>query len=158
MSFDNFARFHRPTPNWFKEAKFGIFIHWGAFSVPAWAEPTGELGVVDEKNWWAHNPYAEWYYNTILIDGSPAQKHHKEAYGDIPYDNFLDMWSAKSFDPESWANLFKKAGAQYVIPTSKHHDGIALWDAPGTGNRNTVKRGPKRDLIGSIEREVRKQE
>lgn len=156
MTFDNFERFKRPTPTWFKDAKFGIFIHWGVYSVPAWAEPTGELGLVDDENWWAHNPYAEWYYNTILIEGSPAQKHHQQVYGGMPYDNFLDKWSAESFNPESWAQLFKKAGAQYIIPTTKHHDGIALWNAPGTGNRNTVMRGPKKDLIGAIEREVRK--
>jgi len=156
MEFKNFERFNRPVPTWFKNAKFGIFIHWGAYSVPAWAEPIGELGTIDDETWMAHNPYAEWYYNTILIDGSPAQKHHKEVYDGAPYDNFLDMWSAKSFNPDDWASLFKKAGARYIIPTTKHHDGITLWDAPGTGTRNTVARGPKRDLVGALEQAVRK--
>ena len=155
MALDGFERFDRPVPSWFKKAKFGIFIHWGAYSVPAWAEPKGELGVVPDDIWFAHNPYAEWYFNTIRIEGSPAAIRHKELYGNAPYDDFLDQWQTDKFDPRSWAELFKKAGAQYVIPTTKHHDGITLWDAPGTGTRNTVARGPKRDLIADISDAVR---
>ena len=66
------------------------------------------------------------------------------------------QWKASKFNPDDWAALFVKAGAQYVIPTTKHHDGITLWDAPGTGTRNTVARGPKRDLVGAISEAVRK--
>ena len=66
-----------PTAPWFAQARFGIFIHWGAYSVPAWAEPTGALGAVPETEWFTHNPYAEWYYNTIRIPGSPASRHHR---------------------------------------------------------------------------------
>jgi len=143
-------RLRRPVPAWFPDAKFGIFVHWGAYSVPAWAEPVGELGAVDEQTWFAHNPYAEWYWNTVRVDGSPARAHHREVYGDAPYDDFLDAWDACDFDPAEWAELFARAGARYVIPTTKHHDGIALWDAPGTGDRNTVHRGPKRDLVREI--------
>ncbi len=62
----------RPLPAWFTEAKLGIFIHWGAYSVPAWAEPTGALGAVPDDEWFAHNPYAEWYANTIRIAGQPG--------------------------------------------------------------------------------------
>jgi alpha-L-fucosidase len=145
-----YQRFVRPTPDWFKESGLGIFIHWGAYSVPAWAEPIGELGTIEKKYWFAHNPYAEWYYNTIRIDGSPAQQHHREVYGGAPYDDFLDAWSAESFDPAEMAALFRRCGAGYVVPTTKHHDGIALWDAPGTNGRNTVHRGPRRDLIGDL--------
>lgn len=145
-----YQRFVRPTPAWFKESGLGIFIHWGAYSVPAWAEPIGELGTIEKSYWFAHNPYAEWYYNTIRIDGSPAQRHHRETYGGAPYDEFLDAWSAESFDPTDMAALFRRCGAGFVIPTTKHHDGIALWDAPGTNGRNTVHRGPKRDLIGDL--------
>ena len=140
----------REVPGWFSDAKLGIFLHWGAYSVPAWAEPTGELGAVDEHVWFRHNPYAEWYLNTIRLDGSPARAHHRETYGDAPYDAFLDAWSADAFDPASWAALFARAGARYVIPTTKHHDGIALWDAPGTATRNAVRRGPRRDLLGEL--------
>jgi alpha-L-fucosidase len=116
--------------------------------VPAWAEPTGALGAVPDEEWFAHNPYAEWYANTIRIPGSPAAEHHRDTYRDAPYDDFLDAWTAERFDPVAWAELFAAAGASYVVPTTKHHDGIALWDAPATGSRNTVHRGPRRDLIG----------
>ena len=102
-----------------------------------------------------HNAYAEWYGNTIRIPGSPAAEHHREVYGDAPYDDFLDAWTAERFDPTAWAELFAAAGASYVIPTTKHHDGIALWDAPGTGTRNTVHRGPRRDLVQEIADAVR---
>jgi len=111
---------------------------------------------MEARTWFPHNPYAEWYFNTIRIEGSPAQRHHQETYGGAPYDNFLDMWKAEKFDPSEWASLFAQSGAQYVIPTTKHHDGIALWEAPGTGSRNTVARGPKRDLIGAIRDAVTK--
>ena len=138
-------------PDWFRDAPLGIFIHWGPYSVPAWAEPTAELGAVpDDAGWFAHNPYAEWYFNTIRVEGSPAAEHHREVHGDAPYDVFLDQWDTSDFDPAAWADLFRRAGADYVVPTTKHHDGVTLWDAPGTGDRNTVHRGPQRDLVGEI--------
>jgi alpha-L-fucosidase len=148
-------RFTRSVPTWFTEAKFGIFVHWGAYSVPAWAEPTGELGTVDGPTWFRHNPYAEWYGNTIRLQDSPAQAHHREVYGGAPYDDFLDAWQAEAFDPEDLVALFARAGARYVVPTSKHHDGIALWDAPGTATRNAMRRGPRRDLVAAFERATR---
>lgn len=145
-----YRRFARPVPAWFRGAGLGIFVHWGAYSVPAWAEPIGELGTVDPAYWFAHNPYAEWYFNTIRIDGSPAQRHHRSVYGDAGYDELLDRWTAEAFDPVELVALFRRAGARYVVPTTKHHDGITLWDAPGTGTRNTVARGPRRDLVAAI--------
>jgi len=145
----------RLVPEWFTDAKFGIFIHWGAYSVPAWAEPIGALGDVDPDVWFKHNPYAEWYWSTIQIEGSPAQEHHRTMHGGRPYDEFLDAWKAELFDPADWVELFARAGARYVVPTTKHHDGIALWDAPGTGTRNTVHRGPRRDLIADLADAVR---
>lgn len=150
-----YQRFERETPDWYRTARFGVFIHWGAYSVPAWAEPIGELGTIERRTWFAHNPYAEWYFNTIRIEGSPARQHQDEVWGGAPYDDFLDRWGAEEFDPADWAALFRRAGARYVIPTTKHHDGIALWDAPGTGDRNTVRRGPRRDLVGDIGAAVR---
>lgn len=143
-------------PKWLDDTPLGIFIHWGAYSVPSWAEPHGELGTEpDEKTWFTHNSYAEWYFNTIRIPGSPASRHHQETYGSLPYDCFLDMWHAERFDPDDWAALFKKAGAGLVVPTAKHHDGITLWNAPETYGRNTVHRGPRRDLIEAISRATR---
>jgi len=149
------ASLRRPLPDWYAGARLGIFVHWGPYSVPAWAEPVGALGAVPEDEWFLHNAYAEWYWNTIRIEGSPAQRHHAEVHGGAPYDHFLDAWTARDFDPAAWARLFAAAGAEYVVPTTKHHDGVALWDAPGTGARNTVHRGPRRDLVGEIAEAVR---
>ncbi|TRY18255.1 alpha-L-fucosidase [Tessaracoccus rhinocerotis] len=143
-----------PAPHWATEASLGIFIHWGPYSVPAWAEPTGAWGAVEPEHWFAHNAYAEWYANTIRIPGSPAAAHHAATYGDAPYEHFLDTWDPVQFDPEAWAEVFAAAGADYVVPVTKHHDGVALWDAPG-GTPSTVHRGPRRDLIGPIAEAVR---
>lgn len=152
---EEWQQLSRPVPEWFQNAPFGIFIHWGAYSVPAWAEPIGALGTIDDdREWFTHNPYAEWYYNTIRIEGSPARQHQQDVFGGEDYDAFLDQWKAEQFDPTDWVELFKFAGADYVVPTTKHHDGIALWDAPGTGERNTVHRGPRKDLIGEIAQAV----
>lgn len=151
----DWSQFNRQVPQWYIDAKFGIFIHWGAYSVPAWAPPTGELGAVEEGVWFKNNPYAEWYYNTVRIEGSPTWQHHQDVYGGAPYDDFLDMWRAEKFNPNEWLDLFSRAGAKYVVPTTKHHDGITLWDAPGTGTRNTVHRGPKRDLIDDLAKATR---
>lgn len=78
---------------------------------------------------------------------SPTAKRHKEVHGDCAYDDFIDQWKAKDFDADKMAKLFRRAGAKYIVPVSKHHDGVTLWDAPETNGRNTVHRGPKRDLI-----------
>lgn len=105
-----YRRFERPTPAWYTDAKLGIFIHWGAYSVPAWAEPIGPLGAFDHAWWNAHNPYAEWYYNTIRIDGSPAQRHQLDTYGSLDYEQFLDLWRAEEFDAGALMELVKAAG------------------------------------------------
>ncbi|TNM64337.1 alpha-L-fucosidase [Streptomyces sp. NP160] len=149
-----YQRFVRPVPEWFTDAGLGIFVHWGAYSVPAWAVPLGEHGS-HHDDWFLENPYAEWYANTIRIPGSPAAQHHREVFGDVPYDDLLDRWHAEAFDPDALVALFARAGARYVVPTTKHHDGITLWDAPGTGTRNTVARGPRRDLVREFERATR---
>ena len=145
----------RPLPAWATEASFGIFVHWGPYSVPAWAEPTGAWGAVPPEQWFAHNAYAEWYANTIRIEGSPAAAHQLSEYGGAPYEDFLDAWTADRYDPADWAKLFRAAGADYVIPVTKHHDGVTLWDAPGSGDLTTVARGPREDLIGPLADAVR---
>lgn len=139
----------RPLPEWFRKAKLGFFIHWGPYSVPAWGEPLGELGTIPPREWFKHNPYAEWYYNTIRIPGSPAAEHHQKVYGGKDYDDFLDDWKAENFDPVGLVRELAGAGGSYLVLTTKHHDGVCLWDAPGTAGRNTVARGPKRDLVGA---------
>jgi alpha-L-fucosidase len=147
----------RPIQSWFTDAKLGIFIHWGPYSVPAWAEPRGELGTIPDREWFARNSYAEWYWNSLKIPDSPTAAHHRRFYGDAPYDSFLDAWAAERFDADELIALVSRAGARYVVPTTKHHDGVTLWPAPGSGSRNSVMRGPKRDLIAEIATAARRQ-
>ena len=142
-------------PPWTQEASFGIFVHWGPYSVPSWAVPSGAWGEVPEDSWFANTAYAEWYANTVRIAGSPTAVHQNQAYEGAPYDDFLDAWKAEEYDPQEWAALFSSAGADYVIPVTKHHDGVTLWDAPGAGDLTTVARGPRRDLISPLADAVR---
>ena len=143
------------VPKWYDDCKFGIFIHWGIYSVPAYAPHTWELGEVDSKEWFADNPYAEWYYNSLNIGKGPTYEHHMEKYGkDFKYEDFIPMWKAENWDPAKWADLFKKAGAQYVVPTTKHHDGFCLYPSKYT-DFNCVKMGPKRDITGELTDAVR---
>lgn len=151
-----YRRFERPVPAWFRDAKLGIMVTWGAYSVPAWAEPIGELGTIDFATWFRHNPYAEWYANTVRIEGSGAWRHQQEVYGGKSYEEFLDDWRAERFEPDALTQYFADVGARYLVPLAKHHDGITLWDAPGTGDRNTVARGPKRDLMADFARGTRR--
>ena len=118
------------APEWFQDAKLGIFIHWGLYSVPGWATPTGELGKVDRNVWFKNNPYAEWYLNTLKIEGSPTEEYHAKTYGtDFGYLDFIPIFNeqVKGWNPDEWAELFREVGARYVVLTSKHHDGFTLW-------------------------------
>ncbi|MEW2292844.1 alpha-L-fucosidase [Streptomyces sp. NPDC006743] len=131
---DSLAR-HR-APYWFRSAKFGIFIHWGVYSVPAWS-PVGKQ-------------YAEWYWNHLQDPGNAVYAHHRDTYGeDFAYDDFIPRFTAEKFDPRSWVELFCDAGAQYHVLTSKHHEGFALWDTK-VSDRNAVRMGPRRDLVGEL--------
>ncbi|MFD6341284.1 alpha-L-fucosidase [Streptomyces sp. NPDC060131] len=124
------------APYWFQDAKFGIFIHWGVYSVPAWA-PVGVQ-------------YAEWYWSQMQDPDNPAYAYHRRTYGEsFAYDDFIPLFRAERFDPRSWVELFRDAGAQYHVLTSKHHEGFALWDTK-VSDRNSVKMGPKRDLIREL--------
>ncbi len=150
----------RPTPAWFTNAKFGIFIHWGVYSVPGYAPVIpGRLA------------YAEWYWHQ-MVEGRDNAKanpvetgtwaYHKKVYGaDYPYQNFAPQFKAQLFDPDQWAGLFARSGAKYVVLTSKHHEGFALWpskEASATWGRpwNSVEIGPHRDLLGDLTTAVRK--
>ena len=127
------------VPKWYEDCKFGIFIHWGIYSVPAFAPHTWELGEVDSKEWFADNPYAEWYYNSLNIGKGPTYKHHIEKYGkDFKYEDFIPMWKAENWDPKQWAEIFKEAGAEYVVLTTKHHDGFCLWPTKYTAHSVTA--------------------
>ena len=143
-------------PDWYDDCKLGIFIHWGLYSVPAWSEVTWELGAAPSpEEWNTHNPYAEWYLNTIRIDGSPAQEHHIKTYGaDFPYEKFAESFTCENWKPQEWAKLFKEAGAGYVVLTTKHHDGFCLYPSAYT-DYNSVNLGPKRDLTGDLTEAVR---
>lgn len=137
----------RPVPEWFSDAKFGIFIHWGVYSVPAWA-PVG-------KEYAVYSKYSEWYWNRLLTDSSNVGKafraYHNRTYGpDFKYQEFAPQFKAELFDPAAWAELFKKSGARYVVLTSKHHDGYALWPSSESWNWNSADIGPHRDLAGDL--------
>jgi alpha-L-fucosidase len=150
----------RPIPAWFSDAKFGIFIHWGTYSVPSYAPVIpGKLA------------YAEWYWNAMTNGKSnpnadELQKgtwafHQKVYGGDFPYQNFASQFKAELFDPDHWAEVFANSGAKYVVLTSKHHEGFALWpskEASATWGRpwNAVEIGPKRDLLGDLSEAVRR--
>ena len=144
------------APKWFRDAKFGIFIHWGIYSVPAFAPRTWELGAVEtNEEWFCNNPYAEWYYNSINVGKGPSYEHHIEKYGkDFSYEDFLPMWKAENWQPQKWAELFRKSGAKYVVLTTKHHDGFCLYPSEYT-DFNCEELGPKRDITGELTDAVR---
>ncbi|MBC7783398.1 MAG: alpha-L-fucosidase [Burkholderiales bacterium] len=125
-------------PEWFRDAKLGIMMHWGLYSVPA------------------HG--SEWYVRHMY--GNPGfAKWHIEKYGALDkfgYKDFIPLFTADKYNPDEWAELFKKTGAKYVVPSAEHHDGWANWDSDITEFCAT-KMGPKRDLIGDMAIAVRKQ-
>ncbi len=147
------------VPEWFQDAKLGIFIHWGLYSVPAWAPPTGELGKVEESKWFTYNPYAEWYLNSLRIKDSPTYKHHVETYGkDFDYYRFRETFNrdTQRWHPDVWAELFRKTGAHYVVLTTKHHDGFRLWPSDVANPKAARERiTAKRDLVGELTSAVR---
>ena len=150
----------RPLPAWFDDAKFGIFVHWTAAAVPAFAPVTDSpFDLAAEHGWaqaMANSPYVEWYQNSLSIEGSPVHLHHKETYGDLPYDAFVEEFLAgiRGWDPDAWADLFAAAGAQYVVLVTKHHDGVLLWPS---AHRNPHKSGwqSERDVVGELAAAVR---
>lgn len=136
-------------PDWYRDAKLGFFIHWGLYSVPAWAAAHGPNGVPTEDAY-THHQYAEWYGNTVRIEGSPTWERHQRIYGvGTSYEDLADHWTAESFDATALVGELVAARARYVIPTTKHHEGFCLWDTPTTGF-NSARRGPRRDLIREI--------
>lgn len=139
----------RPIPAWFQDAKFGIFIHWGVYSVPAWRKL--EPG--------RYASYAEWYYAKVMYnDENGGRAFHQKNFGkDFAYRDFGPLFKAELFDPAAWAALFKRSGARYVVLTSKHHDGYCLWPSasPYSKGWNSMDVGPKRDLVGELSTAVR---
>ena len=147
----------RPCPEWYKDAKFGIFIHWGLYSVPSYTNK---------------GTYAEWYWHalhadTTLFNPKQMQRHkaittfHQQNYGeDFEYPDFRSSFSCEFFDPDEWASIFSRSGARYVVLTSKHHDGFCLWPNKEASKSfgmkwNSVEAGPHRDLVGELSTAVR---
>ncbi|WP_207589936.1 alpha-L-fucosidase [Halomontanus rarus] len=140
------------VPEWFHDAKLGIFIHWGVYSVPAWAPPDADIGGENAS------PYAEWYPYYMYEDGSPTQEYHRETYGeDVEYADFIDDFTATNWDPEEWADLFADVGAGYIVLTGEHHDGFPLWDSHYT-KYNAAEMGPERDIVGELCEAVRERD
>lgn len=127
------------TPRWFHDAKFGIFIHYGVYSVPAFGN--------------------EWYSRSMYNKRSKEYQHHIKTYGaqkDFGYKDFIPMLTAKSFDAMRWIETFKKAGAKYVVPVMEHHDGFSMY-ASELNRWNAAEMGPKRDICGELKDECEKQ-
>ena len=141
----------RVLPKWFDDAKLGIFIHWGIYSVPAFAPITWELGEVPiDEEWFCNNPYAEWYANSIALKKGPTWEHHKKIWGeDFKYEDFIPLWKAEHYEPSKWVELFKKAGAKYVVLVTKHHDGFSLFPSKYSDFTST-NLGPKQDIVGKL--------
>ncbi len=140
----------REIPSWWSDAKFGIFIHWGLYSVPAYA-PVNEVDGIYEK-------YAEHYYNRLLKGNKLFNDFHEKNYGpNFKYGDFTHMFRAEFFNPVEWAQLFKEAGANYVVLTSKHHDGFCLWPSTQTPHWNSVVMGPHMDIIDTLSKAVREE-
>lgn len=141
----------RPVPQWFTDAKFGIFIHWGVYSVPAW----GPLPKDGAKT--IYECYSEHYWNKLMTGHPLFVKHHNEMYGEhVKYQDFAPEFTCEMYNPDEWAKLFKDAGAKYVVLTSKHHDGYALWPSEYSWNWNAVDVGPHRDILGDLSAAVKK--
>jgi alpha-L-fucosidase len=125
------------VPDWFRDAKFGIFIHWGPYSVPAFGN--------------------EWYSRNMYQPGKPEFEHHRQTYGpqsEFGYKDFIPLLTGEHFDPDAWAALFREAGAQYVVPVAEHHDGFAMYRSE-LNPWNATAMGPKRDVIGELSQAVR---
>ena len=127
-------------PKWYRNAKFGIFIHWGIYSVPAFS--------------------SEWYSRNMYIQGSPEYEHHIKTYGEhknFGYKDFIPMFKAEKFNPDEWAELFKEAGANYVVPVAEHHDGFQMYRSE-ISHWNAYEMGPGRDVLGELKTACQKRE
>ncbi|KTR79013.1 alpha-L-fucosidase [Microbacterium oxydans] len=138
------------VPDWYRDAKLGFFVHWGLYSVPAWAVQHGDGVNIPTEDAYAWHQYAEWYGNTVRIAGSPTWERHQQLFGPgTSYEDLADRWDASAFDADAFVGELVGAGAKYIVPTTKHHEGFCLWDTATTGF-NAVARGPRRDLISEF--------
>lgn len=128
---------HNAEPDWFRNAKFGIYFHWGVYSVPAYD--------------------SEWYPRNMYIKDQRAYKHHIDTYGtplEFEYADFVPRFNAENFDATQWASLFKQAGAQFAGPVAEHHDGFSMWDSEYTP-WDVAEKGPQRDITGELAKAIR---
>lgn len=135
----DWASLQTTPPQWYVDGKFGIFIHWGPYAVPAFG--------------------SEWYPRNMYREGTPEFEHHRATYGDqkdFGYKDFIPAFTADQFDADAWARLFRKAGAQFVVPVAEHHDGFPMYDCSFTRWKAT-EMGPKRDVVGELATAVRAQ-
>jgi len=145
-----------PLPAWYNDAKFGIFIHWGLYSVPAFAprKPMDLQALLSGD--FSGSPYAEWYQNSLRIPGSAVQQYHAKKYGaNFPYENFAAAFNEQNrqWNPDAWADVFQRAGARYVVLVTKHHDGFLMWPSQQLNPRRPDYRAA-RDIVGELQRSV----
>ncbi len=158
------------VPGWYDDAKLGIMVHWGVWTVPGWAETTLDPERVADpddplyllapggvENFMRHNPYTEWYENSLAIDGTATQVYHRDTFGaDFAYRDFQPIFESESsaWRADDWARLFAQARARYVVFVSKHHDGYALWPSEVA---NPMRRAwfSSRDVVGELTAAVR---
>jgi alpha-L-fucosidase len=146
----------RRAPPWLSDAKLGILVCWGPWSVPAWAPPGAERPRAVQEEGWAHwftnNPQSEWYANSMLISGSPTHAHHRARWGRLTrYESFAAelRQAAKSWEPTGVMDPVAASGARYVVLTAKHHDGFLLWPARRRNPRHRAWQLP-RDALGEM--------
>jgi alpha-L-fucosidase len=160
----------RPLPRWYDDAKLGIMIHWGVWAVPGWAETTLDPERVADptdpdyflapggvERFVRHNPYTEWYENSLAIDGTATREFHRTTYGaDFPYVGFQPLFEeqAERWNPDAWASLFAEARARYVVLVTKHHDGFTLWPS-AVENPRRPGWNAARDIVGELADSVR---
>lgn len=132
----------RPYPAWFTNAKLGIMIHWGVYSVPSYG---------------GAESYAEWFLRGMMAGSSQRNNFVKRGFGEgFTYRDFAPLWKAELWDPEEWAEIFRKSGAGYVVLVSKHHDGFCLWPSRYAKGWNSMETGPRRDIVGELGQALRK--
>lgn len=146
----------RPLPQWFDDAKFGIFVHWTAATVPAFAPVGPSPFDLPPEDAFRLSPYVEWYQNSLAIEGSPVWQHHREVYGDVGYEAFVAQFLANlsGWSPDPWADLFALAGAKYVVFVTKHHDGVVLWPSDVANPHRPEGWSSSRDVVGELSQAV----
>lgn len=135
------------NPEWFQDAKFGIYCHWGPYSVPAF-----------KNEWYSHWMYVNPGNPEFNKNNKEIYEHHINTYGllnKFGYKDFIPMFKAEKFNPDEWVKLFKEAGAKYIVPVAEHHDGFAMYDSK-LNPWNSVKMGPKKDIVGMLKKSIEK--